>query len=70
MGDPNMTIQPTWRKASFSHDNGCVELARVPGGVGVRDSKHGDASAVLAFTRSEMRAFIDGVKAGEFDDLT
>jgi hypothetical protein len=60
-----------WRKAAASSANGtCVELA--PGGSGfvyLRDSKdpHG---AVLTFTRAEISAFLNGAKAGEFDDLT
>lgn len=61
-----MTI---WRKATFSDQEGnCVELARLDHGIGVRDSKNPDGPH-LAFNRSEMRAFIEGVKAGEFDDL-
>lgn len=60
-----------WRKASTSTGNGqCVELAEMPQGRGiaVRDSKdpHGP---VLSFTRGELAAFLDGAKAGEFDDL-
>jgi Domain of unknown function (DUF397) len=60
-----------WRKSSFSGDNGaCVELAAVPEGtVAVRDSKNPDG-AMLIFTRAEMRAWLHGVRAGEFDDLT
>jgi Domain of unknown function (DUF397) len=53
----------TWRKSSFSTNNGaCVEVD----GSRIRDSKdpHG---AVLTFTPDEWRAFIAGVKAGEFD---
>ena len=65
------TPSPRWRKASFSGPQGtCVELADLgPDVVGVRDSKHGDASPVLSFSRDEVSAFIAGVKAGEFDDL-
>lgn len=62
-----------WRKATASgHDGGeCVETADLPDGtIGVRDSKLGDDSPVLTFTRDEMRAFVQGVRAGEFDDLT
>ena len=60
----------TWRKATFSDNNGCVELADLGDGVvGVRDDKLGDASPVLRFTRAEVAAFLDGAKAGEFDDL-
>jgi hypothetical protein len=46
----------------------CVELAAVDGGVAVRDSKDPDGR-VLHFTRGEMLAFLQGAKAGEFDDL-
>jgi hypothetical protein len=34
----------------------------------VRNSNHPEAGAVF-FTRAEMAAWIQGVKAGEFDDL-
>ncbi len=63
-----------WRKSSFStgETNGgeCVEIAELPeGGVAVRNSTLGDASPVVHYTRAELRAFVLGVKAGEFDDL-
>jgi hypothetical protein len=60
-----------WRKASFSGQNGsCVELADAGDGiVAVRDSKLGDASPILRFTRAEVAAWLAGAKAGEFDDL-
>lgn len=58
-----------WRKSSFSNNGECVELADFGDGIGVRDSKDPDG-AHLQFTRSELAAFIEGVKAGEFDDLT
>jgi len=60
-----------WRKSSYSngtHD--CVELADFGDTVGVRDSKLGDESPVLTFTRQELAAWVKGAKAGEFDDLT
>ncbi|MFG1943973.1 DUF397 domain-containing protein [Nonomuraea sp. NPDC048826] len=57
-----------WRKAAASGDNGqCVEVAtNLPGLVAVRDSKnpHGPA---LIFTPGEWRAFVGGVRDGEFD---
>jgi hypothetical protein len=58
-----------WHKASFSDQNqsGCVEVATVPGMVGVRDTKLGPDSPILAFTEAEWRAFLAGVKVGEFD---
>lgn len=56
-----------WVKSSFSHQNGaCVELAEIPGGVAMRDSKDTDRPE-LRYTRAELAAFIAGVKAGEFD---
>ena len=60
-----------WRKASYSSDNGnCVEMAAMPdGNVAVRDTKNRDGGT-LVFSRAEMRAWLNGVRAGEFDDLT
>ncbi|MEV0625285.1 DUF397 domain-containing protein [Nonomuraea wenchangensis] len=60
-----------WRKSSRSSDNGgqCVEVAmNLPELIAVRDSKdpHGPK---LLFTRNEWKAFIGGVKMGEFDTL-
>jgi hypothetical protein len=58
-----------WRKAQLSVDNGqCVELARTGGMIAIRDSKH-PAGPVLQYTPTEWRAFLDGAKNGEFDDL-
>jgi hypothetical protein len=57
-----------WVKSSFSQDSStCVEVANLPdGGRAVRDSKD-TSGPVLRFTGSEWRAFIAGVKSGEFD---
>jgi hypothetical protein len=62
------TIGP-WRKSSFSGSQGnCVEFAPTTTGVAVRDSKdpHGP---ILSFTTAELKAMLDGAKAGEFDNL-
>jgi hypothetical protein len=61
---------PIWRKSSFSGPNGgtCVEIAATDDGVLVRNSNRPDAGTI-AFTRAELAAWIDGCKAGEFDDL-
>lgn len=58
-----------WRKSSYSKgDNDCVEItASVPGWIGVRDSKLGPASPILAFTTAEWAAFLAGVRDHEFD---
>jgi hypothetical protein len=51
-----------WRKSSYSGGEGhCVELARVPGGVAVRDSKDPDGP-VLRFSAAEWRAFVASMK--------
>jgi hypothetical protein len=59
-----------WRKSSFSEGNsggGCVEVAVLPGEeVAVRDTK--DRSRVPhRHTAPAWRAFLAGVRAGEFD---
>ncbi|MFI9051546.1 DUF397 domain-containing protein [Streptomyces sp. NPDC053427] len=60
----------TWVKAKASdpyHD--CVEIARLDDGeVAVRNSRFPDGPA-LVFTRSEVAAFLDGARKGEFDGL-
>jgi hypothetical protein len=60
-----------WAKSSFSGNNGtCVEAAALDDGrIAVRNSKH-PGEGVVFFTRAEMDAWIKGVKAGEFDDLS
>jgi hypothetical protein len=44
---------------------GCVEVAIKGNSVAVRDAKN--PSQILSFTRAEWDAFVQGVKAGEFD---
>ena len=60
-----------WVKSSFSGNNGvCVEAAALDDGrIAVRNSNH-PSEGVVFFTRAEMDAWIKGVKAGEFDDLS
>ena len=53
-------------KSSFSGPNGCVEVAIRDDGVAVRDSRNRDG-AVLEFSSADWKAFVLGVKAGEFD---
>ncbi|MFF5205916.1 DUF397 domain-containing protein [Streptosporangium sp. NPDC000396] len=68
-----------WRKSSFSGNNGgdCVEVAELetasqkpahkPDAVlALRDSKD-PSGPVLFFSDGEWAAFLDGVKASEFD---
>jgi hypothetical protein len=53
-----LTTAAGWHKSSYSQgENNCVEVTtELPGWVGVRDSKRGTASPVLAFAHSEWRA--------------
>jgi hypothetical protein len=58
-----------WRKAQSSVANGaCVEVAPADGMIAMRDSKK-PGGPVLTYTPAEWRAFLDGAKKGEFDDL-
>jgi Domain of unknown function (DUF397) len=55
-----------WRRSSYCTDTTCVEVAMEPTAVAVRDSKQ-PAGAVLRFTPAEWRAFVSGVRNGEFE---
>jgi hypothetical protein len=59
-----------WRRSSTSNATGeCVEFAVLDGGhVAVRNSRDPQGPA-LVYTPAEISAFVDGVKAGEFDDM-
>lgn len=65
--EPNFT-GAAWFASSYSDDNGgtCVEVAFLPGWVGVRDSKQHGAGPTLAFTPAEWDAFLAGAQDGEF----
>lgn len=53
-----------FERSVFCVNGDCVEVAR-GATVAVRDSKN--PSVVLEFTASEWRAFVAGVKDGQFD---
>ncbi|MFJ8437178.1 DUF397 domain-containing protein [Kitasatospora sp. NPDC094019] len=57
----------SWRKSSHSDNGGeCVEIALdAPGLVPVRDSKD-PSGPNLAFPADAWRAFVAGVRAGDF----
>ncbi|MFG2722005.1 DUF397 domain-containing protein [Streptomyces sp. NPDC048416] len=59
-----------WVKATASDAyNDCVEIARLPDGeVAVRNSRF-PAGPALIFTSSELAAFLDGARKGEFDGM-
>lgn len=56
-----------YTKSSFSGAAGCVEVRLLADGtVGLRDSKD-TSKPPHVFTATEWRAFVAGVRAGEFD---
>ena len=64
-----MNVDPsgaTWRKSTYSNGTGgnCVEVADLPSGRAVRDSKHPEGP-ILVFTREGWQAFVQGIQAGE-----
>ncbi|WP_405615966.1 DUF397 domain-containing protein [Streptomyces sp. NBC_01508] len=63
-----MEIQ--WRKSSKSADDeadACLELAEHGGEILMRESDH--PGVVIHTTRVKLRAFLEGAKEGEFDNL-
>ena len=64
-----MDVDPdgaTWRKSTYSNGTGgnCVEVADLPGGRAVRDSKHREGP-VLVFTSDAWHAFVQGIESRE-----
>ena len=64
-----------WLRSSFSaNDTCCVEVKKIDDEILVRDSKFlrnaendPNEQPMLAYTADEWKAFVAGVKAGEFD---
>jgi hypothetical protein len=54
------------KKSSYSGDNGCVYVEHFRGMFYVKDTTE-ETSIMLIFNKEEWDAFIQGVKAGEFD---
>ena len=62
-----MDVDPdgaTWRKSTYSNGTGgnCVEVADLPDGRAVRDSKHPEGP-ILVFTREAWQAFVQGIES-------
>ncbi|WP_406325063.1 DUF397 domain-containing protein [Streptomyces niveus] len=63
-----MSASINWQKSSFSggdNNQNCVELAHVDGQILLRESD--TPNTIVTTNRDNLRAFISGVKAGEFD---
>jgi Domain of unknown function (DUF397) len=57
---------PLWRKSNYCNSSSCVEAALLEDRVLLRDSKVRNG-LTLQFSFSEWRAFLNGVRDGEFD---
>jgi hypothetical protein len=57
---------PVWRKSEYCNSSSCVEAAVLEDRVLLRDSKVRNGLTV-EFSHSEWRAFLNGVRDGEFD---
>ncbi|MEU6865091.1 DUF397 domain-containing protein [Streptomyces sp. NPDC046876] len=62
-----MSAPISWQKSSFSGGNGenCIEVGREAGSIVMRESD--DPGLVITTSPAKLAAFIQGVKAGEFD---
>ncbi|MFC9651798.1 MULTISPECIES: DUF397 domain-containing protein [unclassified Streptomyces] len=59
-----------WRKSSKSSNadgSNCLELAEHDGEILMRESDNPDV--IIHTTPAKLRAFLDGAKEGEFDNL-
>src|SRR4029450_13769312 len=58
-----------WKSGRSSAQGNCIETARLPGHeVAMRNSRHPQGPALI-FSQAEVRAFLEGVKDGDFDGL-
>jgi hypothetical protein len=57
---------PVWRKSSRSNAQGgdCVELAALPGAIGIRDSKN-PAGPILEVNRAQLAELVNRIKLEE-----
>jgi hypothetical protein len=61
----------SWQKSSFSGGGDgteCIEIAAVTGAIQLREGD--DPDRAITTSPEKLRAFILGVKAGEFDHFT
>jgi hypothetical protein len=65
---PSAEGPAAWRKSSKCANTECLEVRREQDMILLRDSKS-PQTPPFRYTTAEFRAFLDGAKAGEFDDL-
>jgi predicted secreted Zn-dependent protease len=58
----------TWQKSSYSMSGDCIETSRHGPYLLIRDTDNPDK--ILYVTANSWQAFLQGVKAGEFDQDT
>jgi hypothetical protein len=56
----------SWRKSSLSMNSDCVEVRLNAGVISIRHSDAPDGPQ-LVFSRAQWKAFVEGVRLGEFD---
>jgi hypothetical protein len=56
-----------FRRSSFCSRNCCVEVANDEQERQIRLRNSANAAAIVVFSHQEWRAFLEGVKAGEFE---
>lgn len=59
------SVMGTWRKSTRCESQKCVEVAEVTAGMAVRNST--DPSRHIVFPATAWQAFVDTVRAREFD---
>jgi hypothetical protein len=63
-----MKLGPEFRKATASGGGDCVYVALVNGEVHLKEASSAGATATtVVMPQASFRAFVDGVKAGEFE---
>jgi hypothetical protein len=55
-----------WRTSSYCESGACIEVAVLDDRIRVRHSVDIDGGDLI-FSRDEWQAFLDGVRAGDFD---
>lgn len=66
---PESLTNLQWRVARLCHSGNCVTVAANDSTIVIGNSKDPNGP-VLSYSHDEWRAFVDGIRQGDFDDLT